>query len=1541
MSEQLIKTLSEGYRDALLAYSLGQVCRKSSQPGLQRVATADDLYEYLLVDPLINVAAETTEVAQAISSLQQLTHAIYNGMEPGYPGAFSASELSQWNDIDSELAIWSANQLLMLYAENYIDPDLRLQRTTTFTDFINMLQQSRISDASIYKAVNSYMTRMEETCNISSFAGYMDSEDIKQAGFWFIGNNPLAPQKFFWRKAQNILQDADGKLTVNPAGWSEWLPVNTGTAQMLAARPLFYNNRFYIFYFSHQQDDVGSYTVNLEVVWLMLNDQWSTGVVVASHKAFVASDDQLNSLGIWLRPRNEGNEEVVDVIYGVVANVHRLTLNKQLMILRQEKLGDYDNDTSTFFWMSSPDRHLQIYNYSNTFRYTLTADPQDITDGSYRESIRLSNATLVKKNVLDENGRQVSVPFIAINDARFDDDMMQSVVTLWRFFAVTVQTPPEPEPEPEPEPGEPVDPVEPPEQDSWFDFYEVTFAHDPRVEDSYSIALRGRVITSLTRAVSLTLTITVNDISVTGEAFLFTSSELGSQWETVITDVSNLKKIWPLLNDLKESPEKVSLQLGYRTNVDSLGEFAARPYFMLGAEFSDVFQEVQTKFNFYPYEAVTPGDHSQPQSAERVAKFTAHNEQILPLILLPVRDNSGPLDAIADKNRVWHFESAVSPYRENGSDTSEAYKQAWNLAVSTEKSFSDLPEVIHMADGGEFLYLNTPSGSGLTHIRLNTLFASELSARANLSTAALLAWDTQITRESEPPEGAEGPAEILDFNGANGRYFWEIFFHMPHAIARRLQAGLNFRDAQNWYHFIFNPQEPLQQETGSVASYWCTRPLVEADNSAYSWEQQMGQIADPDAICYGAPNRYKKAIFMDYIRNILSQGDALYRQLTRDALTEARLHYARASSLLGPRPDMLVANYWHPTSLSGLASTADTILSPSAVAQLPPSLAQYSRVNHQHWQALNYPQQFRQPVNPDLVSLWDWLEQRLFTLRNNLTIDGKMMSLAMYEAAADPRELLRAQNQGALSRLSARLATAAPPYRFRAMLPRTRSAVELLSRFGEQLRMLHDQHDRAELEELQLSHADELGAFAIQLQQVALEQTRAQISVLEASQQAIAQRRDFYQTLWEENVSSGERKAMDLLIAAGSLYAATAASEIAGAVADLAPNIFGFAAGGMEWGAPLQAAADTLRDSATSVQLFGAQLNISETFRRRSEEWKQMSDQASAELEVNNQQLAHTRISQQMLEIQLAQARRAQAQTREQYQYLLTRNSSSAIYNWLITQMSAFYYQAYDAVKSLCLATEASWQFENGDHDTRFIQPAVWSDQYFGLGAGEALNLQLLQMENIHLRRHERRLEMTKSVSLKTLFAQSALPVSWESILAIIRTRGAIAFSLQARDFDDDYPGHYLRQIASVSVTLPGLLGPYQNVKARLTQTHSKLLLRPDSSALDYLYGSAVSPTSSLQLNARVSQAITVSQAYQDSGLFTFNFDDERYLPFEGTGAISDWELSFPRISEDGEQLAFINSLSDIIIQIRYLAREGNSGFTEAVTERLNQGRPG
>jgi hypothetical protein len=78
--------------------------------------------------------------------------------------------------------------------------------------------------------------------------------------------------------------------------------------------------------------------------------------------------------------------------------------------------------------------------------------------------------------------------------------------------------------------------------------------------------------------------------------------------------------------------------------------------------------------------------------------------------------------------------------------------------------------------------------------------------------------------------------------------------------------------------------------------------------------------------------------------------------------------------------------------------------------------------------------------------------------------------------------------------------------------------------------------------------------------------------------------------------------------------------------------------------------------------------------------------------------------------------------------------------------------------------------------------------------------------------------------------------------------------------------------------------------------------------------------------------AIATSHGQNDSGMFELNFNDERFLPFEGAGAVSAWRLDLPRANNQFD----LATVSDVILHVRYTARpSGDSNLAQAANNNL------
>jgi hypothetical protein len=197
-----------------------------------------------------------------------------------------------------------------------------------------------------------------------------------------------------------------------------------------------------------------------------------------------------------------------------------------------------------------------------------------------------------------------------------------------------------------------------------------------------------------------------------------------------------------------------------------------------------------------------------------------------------------------------------------------------------------------------------------------------------------------------------------------------------------------------------------------------------------------------------------------------------------------------------------------------------------------------------------------------------------------------------------------------------------------------------------------------------------------------------------------------------------------------------------------------------------------------------------------------------------------------------------------------------------------------------------------------------------GLLSGEALYLDVKRMEMAYHDNNKRELDLTKHVSLCQLN-----PVA----LLTLKATGTCQVTIPEWLYDLDCPGHYIRRIKSVAISIPSVVGPYTSVNCTLSLLKSRLRKSPLLKDDDYAPQGSEDDRFVDYIGAV--QSIVTSTGSTDSGLFETNLRDERFLPFEGAGAESTWKLELP---DPKDYAAFdYATISDVILHIRYTARQG------------------
>ncbi|ROM70093.1 toxin [Pseudomonas brassicacearum] len=1526
MTVAIKKQLDESLRDAQLALYLNKVAPNNPTTRNLRFKTAEALYEHWLLDVLVSQDVPTTPVACAIASLQQYIHRILMNLEPGYDSAsLGAEHLETWRNELHQYPTWAAHQKLLYFPSIYLDPLLRANKSDNFRQLENDLNQNHIQPDAVQSAVMAYLTRLEEVANLNILTGYIDGEDLANSTYYFIGKS-RSENSYFWRSLNMAQRPLDGTPPPPPAtppkldqpdpyAWSDWEKANVPISESAvehSIRPVWFNNRLF-------------------VVWAECIHQDPSATRNASATSQAAGNHPLLRLslcfkkpdGSWSTPRVclqgycEDSElrsedlEAIKALVGTVAVQYRKGARDVLFLglcAREAKTDSIDSTGNHFTFIKT-----------TCIDTNLTPEPGSsaTTEQTAKEHYRQYSAdekTLISATVQRIQTKTFAeiVPIEVALPANMEVSMSDFDGHRHRIGIESVEGP-----------------------------------------TASTLTLRMSAVINVDGGIGLPSNRKEMRLRLSSSRFITPRLQFG--W--VLPARSLPGSAYMALNagsfSLITSASSKPLDQNYRMSFDHLNNVIRDNDYSLGITLSDDLQGKLVSTQAVRHLITQSRRENDGTASGRVQNLTLQTSDSPPLNLGETFvELDEPLDIQYVIFRQPHAGQTQPLTYENLQVVAESIP-APNLAQFHEFTWhsKDLGQhgdtflcgvaFVHPDEPGKKIYsalkaiklkltparLQPPTithasapglgagqpinfaGSAIKDndvqdkprapIRLNTVFAAELIRRTENSLDELFDWQTQHLPE---PVLSSDANNKMDFHGPYGRYFTELFLYVPWLIAHRLNTEQRYEEAERWLRHVFDPSRGHED-------CWKSVPLIDSNTTAYHDQAPH----DPHQIALSHPVHFRKALYFLYLDILINRGDAAYRALTPDSLSEAKLWYVRAQELLGPRAVVQTLDQWTSISLQALSESSNEKLR-GFERFLSQSDTRYplrirDNPSPSSLPALDTPY-LRVPFNPELLKRWDITESRLYNLRHNLDIVGKPLHLPLFAPPLDPRALPGANALNIADSAAPGLSLPhLPNYRFMVMHSQAQSAVESLSQFGATLLSLIERKEQAQLQELQQQQAWDLAKIAVDLQRQALKIDRHNRQALLASRSIVEGRAHHYQHLLDKGVSEVERQACRLYLRSGAAERNASDSQAVAGSLMMTPNIFGFSNGGSRWEGALHAAAAIAQGTAISDRTTAAHLERTAQFHRRRQEWTQARDQAQLELAQVDAQLAHVTEQETATRLQLRLAESSLGQAKTNYDFFRKRFTKAQLYQWLNSQFAALYRQAYDATVGLCLAAEACWQYELADLNRRFIQPGTWNATYRGLAMGEQLKLSLLNMQAEYLRRNERDLEIRKTVSLRQLkskTATSTLNKEWAQIHADL-LQGQCEFELTQELFEDDYKDrqHYLRRIKTISVSLPALVGPYENIRATLTQTASKVFMSPGGRSVESRYAH---------------QQIALSTGVDDNGLFTLNFNDERYLPFEYTGAVSTWCLTFPNPEAQRDML---ESLTDIIVQVNYTARAG------------------
>ncbi|MEY0000695.1 neuraminidase-like domain-containing protein [Morganella morganii] len=1535
------------------------------------VANRDDIWRNLLVDGKVSAEITTTLLADAIAGIQLYINRTIAGDEPGADSdALERQFFKDWDACNKRYSTWAGVSQLVYYPENFVDPTLRIGQTGMMNTMLEQLSQSELSKDTLENGFRQYLTAFEQVANLKVVSGYHDAVNIEQGNTWFIGTSQTEPKKYYWRKADHS-KCQNGRFAAN--AWSDWKEITCAVnpyGDMV--RPVIFHSRLYLLWIEKQVQkdntgkDTASFTLKLTHIkydgsWVSpfsyhVTDDFITGG--EKNGLYCAANQEDNSLLIACYKKITNNNTVPDGTFGF--NI--------LPDMSQEKEEDIKNILNKVFYQLDTETTVRVNTLLNSkFAYEFTLGSQD---GNPALNLTLSPGNYFIRNDDDDKKTLILNPdaYITIDPRKtFDyipEPLRRRYISIVNITGATIYKPESME----------IKPIDNKMSGSINKLAVVGIKpKDSASEMALSICNLKPVVDDIILTSNTTQrSFTLGKNEKSGSCFIYNGIlqyELATNSENyaIQTDAPNTGTL--LLGAMKAQAKPIhenNIEITFKLKESELKKINGHdagitpPTYPLNSEkilefpfgeqkialpdntdINDLEITVTVSFKNTDVLAATAtyklviknavldprsiSLYTTPEGAQYM-EWDGYRTRLNTLFTrqLIERANNG-IDAILSPETQYlpepkpgqgtYVTLTLNPYNPDIHGTDRAFTIYYSNVVTDSGKFSVYSGSLSITDTTEVklfipLIKNAAGQSADTQqdtLYLNAKYQKEATKpiclhRTDADKNNPEGWtlDKSVNKGTFAGLAEDGVSGLLqsgepmDFSGANALYFWELFYYTPMMVATRLLQEQNFTDANRWLSYIWRPD-------ANGAGDWRVRPLKEDT----SWNADPLDSVDPDAVAQNDPMHYKVSTLMKLLDLLISRGDKAYRMLERDTLNEAKMWYMQALGLLGDKPVSILSNGWENPSLSNAADKTQTKQFHDEISRIRSGglLPDVRTAN-------TLTGLFRPQQNEKLLGYWQTLEMRLFNLRNNLSIDGQPLSLPIFAAPADPAALLSAAaaaSGGSKSLPSADI----PAMRFPQALESARSLTGQLMQFGSTLQGLIERRDAGAMSELLQNQAGELILSSLRMQEQALTELDAEKKTLEQGRAGAQSRVDSYRVLYDENVSAEEKRTMDLYLSSSVLSSSIEALDMASAVADMVPNVFGMATGGSRWGGIPKAIGAGISLAVSATHITADNISQSEAWRRRRQEWEIQKNNAESEVKQIDAQLEALAVRRTATEMQYKHLELQQVQTQTQLELMQRQFSNKALYSWLNGRLASIYYRFYDLTAASCMMAEKAYAWHTND-TTRYIKSGAWQSNNAGLMAGESLLLNLAEMEQAWLKWNSRSLEVTRTVSLAEVYRTDNIILA-EKISDLLKGSGSgdtpastglsmtedkqlhAAFNLKALNIAQDYPfkEKKTRRIKQISVTLPALIGPYQDMRAIFS------------------YGG-----SSLPAGCR---AIALSHGINDDGQFLLDFNDGYWLPFEGIPVDDNNSLTLSFPDAIGEkQKPLLLSLTDIIIHIRY-----------------------
>jgi hypothetical protein len=476
------------------------------------------------------------------------------------------------------------------------------------------------------------------------------------------------------------------------------------------------------------------------------------------------------------------------------------------------------------------------------------------------------------------------------------------------------------------------------------------------------------------------------------------------------------------------------------------------------------------------------------------------------------------------------------------------------------------------------------------------------------------------------------------------------------------------------------------------------------------------------------------------------------------------------------------------------------------------------------------------------------------------------------------------------------------PFRFAVLAERARQLTALAGQVEGAFLAALERRDAEAYSVLQAQQDAELTGMTVQLQELRLTEARDGVSQARLQrEQAQLQVEHFDGLLVNESIQRSQDWALAFTTLNQLLGSMSPIFGVPGGVNNInATAISAKAATGMMFGL----AGGMFAQQASAFLNMGATIASDSASRQiQQADWSFQAAQGRIGVRMAQQQMRAAAHHVATVQQEGAIARRQADHAVATLNFLLTKFTNVELFEWMSGVLEGIYRFFLQQATATARLAERQLRFERQENVPALIRADYWqaegvvvgSDRR-GLTGSTRLLQDLTQLEQFAFDSDRRKLQVSRTFSLAQLS-----PLAFEEL----RRTGRLVFSTPGAIFDREFPGHYLRLIKRVRLSVVALLPAIYGIRATFTNLGvSRVVVENNGfETVTVAHGP---------------QSVALTAPLGATGLFELDAQPEMLLPFEGFGVDTAWRLDLPKAANPFDY----RTLADVLVTVEYTALE-------------------